>query len=154
MDGVLKIDEIDAKILQRLIGEARSKITEIAEDNNLSPPAILKRIELMKENGLVIKSVLNVNLAFFNYPYMLLVGVSLQPEIENHIIELIKKHTIVAGIDRTIGKYDMCLFVFGKNLEDLDRLKKLIKKQKGINKIDINIWSRFQLQYDNINLRQ
>lgn len=147
-----EIDEVDAKILLTLIRDARSKITEIAEDNHLSPPAILNRIKLMKENGLIIKSILNVNLAFFGYSYMLLIGVCLQPEIEKQIIELIMKHTIVAGIDRTIGKYDLCLFVFGKNLEDLDRLKNLIKKQKGVKKIDMNIWSRFQLQYNNIKL--
>ena len=106
----------------------------------------------MKANGLIVKSVMNINLAFFSYPYLLLIGVNLLPERENQIIEVIKHHTKVAGIDRTIGKYDLCLFVFAKNLNDLDRLKNLIKNQIGVTKIDINIWNQFQLNYDNINI--
>ncbi len=149
---ILKIDEIDAIILRSLIKEARSKKTDIAKDCGLSSMAIKNRIELMKANGLVVNSALTVNLALFGYPYPLLIGVNILPESENDVIQLIKQHTKVAGIDRTIGKYDLCLFVFAKDLKDLDRLKNLIKTQKGVKKIDINIWSEFQLNYDNIEI--
>ena len=152
MNNVLEIDEIDAKILLSLINDARSKKTEIAEDCGLTSTAIKNRIELMKANGLIVKSALSVNLAFFGYPYMLLIGLNLQPETENQIIEKIKQLTKVAGIDRTMGKYDLCLFVFAENLNDLDRLKNLIKNQKGVTKIDINIWNQVQLNYNNIDL--
>ena len=152
MDNVSEIDEIDAKILRLLINDARSKKTEIANDCGLSSTAIKNRIELMKANGLIVKPVLNINLAFFGYPYLLLIGVNLLPERENQIIEVIKQHTKVAGIDRTIGKYDLCLFVFAKNLNDLDRLKNLIKNQIGVTKIDINIWNQFQLNFGNIKI--
>ena len=152
MNNVSEIDEIDAKILLSLINDARSKKTEMAEDCGLTSTAIKNRIELMKANGLIVKSVLSVNLAFFGYPFMLLIGVNLLPETENQVIELIKQRTKVAGIDRTMGKYDLCLFVFAENLNDLDRLKNLIKNQKGVTKIDINIWNQFQLNYNNIDL--
>ena len=152
MNNVSEIDEIDAKILLSLINDARSKKTEMAEDCGLTSTAIKNRIELMKANGLIVKSALSVNLSFFGYPFMLLIGVNLLPETENQIIELIKQHTKVAGIDRTMGKYDLCLFVFAENLNDLDRLKNLIKNQKGVTKIDINIWNQFQLNYNNIDL--
>lgn len=148
----LNFDEIDSKILRLLIKDARSKKTDIATDCGLSSVAIKHRIELMKANGLIVRSALNVNLAFFGYPYPLLIGVNMLPESENYVIELIKQHTKVAGIDRTIGKYDLCLFVFAQNLKDLDRLKNLIKNQKGVKKVDVNIWSRFQLNYDNLDL--
>jgi DNA-binding Lrp family transcriptional regulator len=152
VNELLKIDEIDAKILMSLIKEARSKKTDIGDDCGLSSVAIKKRIEKMKTNGLIVKSALNVNLAFFGYPYPILIGVNLTLESENHVIELIKKHTKVAGINRTVGKYDLCLFVFAKDLKDLDRLKKLIKNQKGVIKMDVNLWSHVQLYYDNLDL--
>lgn len=152
MNHVSKIDEIDAKILRLLIKDARSKKTEIADDCGLSSTAVNNRIELMEANGLIVKSALNINLVFFGYPYLLLIGVNLRPERENQIIEVIRQHTKVAGIDRTVGKYDLCLFVFAENLNDLDRLKNLIKNQKGVTKIDINIWNQFQLNYDNIKM--
>jgi DNA-binding Lrp family transcriptional regulator len=151
---VLKIDEIDAKILRLLIKDARTKKTEIADACGLSSTAINNRIESMKANGLIVKSALNINLAFFGYPYLLLIGVNLLPEKENQIIDVIKQHTKVAGIDRTVGKYDLCLFVFAENLNDLDRLKNLIKNQHGVTEIDVNIWSQFQLNYDNLDIRR
>lgn len=114
--------------------------------------AIKNRIEAMKENGLIVKSALNVNFSSFGYPYHILIGVNLLPENETNIIELIKQHTKVAGIDRTIGKYDLCIFVFVQNLQELEKLKNLIKNQRGVKKIDINIWSQFHMNYDNLDI--
>ncbi len=149
---MVKIDEIDAKILQALIVDARSKLTDIANDCGLSSTAIKNRIVRLEESGLIIKAASNINMAFFGYDYPALIGVNLEPNQEHNITKLIKKHTQVAGIDQTIGKYDLCLFVFAKNINDMDRLKHLIRKQKGVKNIEVNIWSNFQLNYNNINL--
>lgn len=135
-----------------LLQDARTRLTDIANDCELSTTAVLNRIKRMKKSGLIIKSALYVNMVYLGFPYLLLIGVNVEPFREPDIVKLIKKHALVAGIDRTLGKYDLCLFVFAKNLDDLDRLKHLIRKQKGVMGIEINIWNKFHFNYGNIKL--
>jgi len=149
---MIKIDELDAKILRALIKDARSKLTDIAEDCKLSSTAVKNRIVRLKKSGLIIKAILLVDMAFFGYPYPVLIGVNLDRKQEENIIELIRKHTKVVGIDQTIGKYDLCLFVFAESINELDKLKYLIRKQKGVRNIEINIWNKIHFNYGNINI--
>jgi Lrp/AsnC family transcriptional regulator for asnA, asnC and gidA len=148
----MNFDEIDEKILRFLLSDSRMKKTEIARECGLTSVAIQNRIEVMKENGLIIKPVLSLNLVYFGYPISATIGLNVKLGAEEEIIELINKNTIVAGIDKTFGEYDICFFVFAKNLKDLDRVKNLVLNQTGVNKIDVLIWNDFQLRYDNINL--
>ena len=129
---MMKIDETDAKILRLLLSNARSKLTNIANECGLSSVAVKNRIDRMEKSGLITEAALYINMASLGYPHPLLIGVNSEPNRENDIIELIKQHMKVAGIDQTIGKYDLCLFVFAKSISDLDRLKFLIKKQKRL----------------------
>jgi hypothetical protein len=104
----------------------------------------------MKKNGLIVKAVLSLNMPFFGYNIPLLIGLNLDIKQEDRIMKLIKSQVIVAGIDRTIGKYDLSLFVFAKNILKLDKLKNYLLKQKGVKKIDINLWSKFHLNFNKI----
>lgn len=150
---MINIDETDTKILRALINDARSKLLDIANECGLSSPAVKHRIDRLKTSGLIVKAALNINMAYFDYPYPALIGVNLEPNQEHNIAKLIRKRTKVAGIDQTIGKYDLCLFVFAKTVNELDELKYLIRKQKGVRGIEINIWNKIRINYTNINLQ-
>jgi DNA-binding Lrp family transcriptional regulator len=150
---MINIDEIDTKILRALIKNARSKLIDIANECGLSSTAVKNRIERLKESGLIVKAALHINMASFGYPYPALIGVNLEPNQEQNISKLIRKYTKVAGIDHTVGKYDLCLFVFAKNVDELDKLKYLIRKEKGVKGIEINIWNKIHMNYNNINLQ-
>ena len=149
---MINIDETDTKILRALIKDARSKLIDLANECGLSSTAVKNRIVRLKKSGLIIKAILLVDMAFFGYPYPVLIGVNLDRKQEENIIELIRKHTKVVGIDQTIGKYDLCLFVFAESINELDKLKYLIRKQKGVRNIEINIWNKIHFNYGNINI--
>lgn len=150
MKSIFKIDETDVKILQALIRDARSRSTDIANECGLSSTAIKNRIDRMKKNGLIVKAVLNVNVAFFEYSIPLVIGVNLDPDREHDIIEFIKRHVKVAGIDKTIGKYDLFLVAFAKSINELDELKYLIRKQEGVKNVELSIGSKDHFNFDNI----
>ena len=117
-----QIDEIDKTILKALIRNARTKLKDIAEDCNVSITAIKRRIDILKKNQLIVKSALLVNMEFFNYPIMATVGINMEQEQEQKIIDFAREHTKVAGINQTIGNYDLCLFVFAKSISELDKV--------------------------------
>lgn len=150
MNSVFEIDEVDVKILKALIRDSRSRIKDIADECKLSSTAIINRIDKMKRRGLISKFVLNINMEFFGYKIPVLIGVNLDPYFEDKIVKIIKSHVKVAGINRTIGKYDLCIVVFAKNIQKLDELKYFVKKQKGVKNVELNIWSKNHFNFDNI----
>ena len=150
MKQSFEIDEIDVKILKALLKDTRSKLKDIAEDCELSSTAIKNRIEKMKTSGLIVRAVLNFNMASFEYEIALSIGMNVDPDKEQEVIEFIKNQGKVAGIDRTIGKYDLCLVVFLESINKIDELKYKIRKQKGVRNIELNIWSKRHFNFDNI----
>jgi len=149
---LIEIDETDRQILRALIKNTRSKLTSIAKECEISSTAVKNRIERLKKNGVIVNSILIVNMASFGYPYTALIGVNLDINEEDKITNLVRKHTKVAGIDRGIGRYDLCLFVFTQSIQKMDELKLIIRKQKGVSNIEINIWKKLYQNYSNIKL--
>jgi DNA-binding Lrp family transcriptional regulator len=150
MNSTFEIDETDVKILKALIRDSRSKLKDIANECRLSSTAVKNRIDKMKRSGLIYKNVLNINMEFFEYKIPLLIGVNLDPYFEHEIVKIIKSHVKVAGINKSIGKYDLCMVVFAENINELDELKYLVKKQKGVKNVELNIWSKNYFNFDNI----
>jgi hypothetical protein len=58
----------------------------------------------MKKSGLIVRAVLNFNMASFEYEIALSIGINVDPDKEQEVIDFIKNQGKVAGIDRTIGK--------------------------------------------------
>ena len=149
---MIKIDEINAKILRALIMDARSKLTVIANDCGISSTAVKNRIERLKKCGVIVDAALLFNMASFGYNYPAYIRVNVDINEEDKITNLVRKHAKVAGIDKTIGRYSLNLFVFAQNINKLDNLKFLIRNQKGVNDIEVNIWKNFHLNYSNIRI--
>ena len=150
MKPIFKIDETDVKILQALIRDARTKLKDIADECELSSTAIKNRINRMKKNGLIVKAVLSFNMPFFDYKIPLVIGINLDPDREHDIIKFIKRHVKVAGIDKTIGKYDLFMVAFAKNINELDELKYVLRKQEGVKNVELSIGSKDHFNFDNI----
>ena len=150
MHSTFEIDETDVKILQALIRDARSKLNDMANECGLSSTAVKNRIDKMKKSGLIVRSVLKFNMASFDYGIGLTIGINLEPNQEDNITQFIKSKVKVAGIDKTIGKYDLCLVVFAKSITELNDLKYQIRKHKGVKDIELFIWSKNHFNFDNI----
>lgn len=147
---MMQLDEIDAIIVRSLMNYARVSLSKIAKECNLSVTAIKKRVKKLEEEGMLSKAVLTPNMASFGYPYSVFVGINLKERIEDDVISLIKTHNKIAGIEKTIGRYDICLFIFSKSVEELNELKNQLIQMKGVYNIDINIWGKTILNYDNV----
>ena len=147
-----QIDKIDAKILRELINDSRVKLTYLSKICKISIPAVKNRINKLERNRVIIGSSLSPNMAAFGYPFPVLIGINLEYNCEEKITKLVRSNTNVAGIDRTFGKYDLCLFAFSQSVSELNKLKQKLMNQKSVNHIDINIWGEFRLNYNNIDL--
>jgi len=145
-------DEKDMIILRALIRDSRSSLKDIGNECKITANAVKRRIQLLKKNKILIKPVLNINMENFGYKIMAVIGVNVDSNQEKDITNLITKYARVAGIDRTIGEYDLCIFVFAENINKIDDVKKLLTTHNGVDRVEVNIWNEIKLNYDNLSI--
>ena len=150
---MVEIDEIDCKILRELIKNSRAKLKDLAEDCNVSINAIFKRIQHLKQSGLIKKATLFTNMGALGYEISATIGMNLNPDQELSVINLMRdKKLNLAAVSRSMGKFDLCIFVMAKNLEEIEDFKRdLILK--GINKVSVNFWGKTHILYENVELK-
>ena len=153
MKDTLKIDEIDIKILREIIKNARTKLKDLAEDCDVSINAIFKRIHRLKDAGLIKRATLFTNMRALGYEISATIGISLRPNQELDVINLIRnKKMNEAAISRSMGKFDLCIFLMTKNLREMENLKQSLILQ-GINRISVNFWVKPSFHFENVDLK-
>ncbi len=153
MSAKIEIDEIDAKILNALIKDARAKLKDIAKNCSISSVAVMHRIRRMKKSGVITGATLFPRLRDLGGFIVATLGIDLEPGKEEEILALIKKQTNLIEPAEAIGKYDLCTLVLAENIVNLENTTRTLRKHGAIKKITANIWiSRPALNFENINL--
>jgi DNA-binding Lrp family transcriptional regulator len=132
-----KIDEIDIKILEALLRDARCNFAEIAKNCNLSITAIAQRYKKMKKAGVITGTTLIANLENPRGNGTLVVDIIAEADCENAIIKALKKLPGVLNCCSVIGKYDIHAAIRVGSLEQIDNVSNALKKVKGVLKIEL-----------------
>jgi len=153
MGTVVKIDEIDEKILRLLIKDARTRLKDIAKDCNISSVSVLNRIKRLKNLGVITGATLFPRVDLINLPIKATIGINLDSN-EDGIIKLIGEQTNLVEPSASIGTYDLCALVFAESVVELDKAVYAVRKRFGIRKIAVNIWpGEPHFVFENINLQ-
>jgi DNA-binding Lrp family transcriptional regulator len=156
MGAVVKIDEIDEKILRLLIKDARTRLKDIAKDCNISSVSVLNRIKRLKTLGVITGATLFPRVALINLPTIANIGINLDSNESNEdeIIKLIGEQINLVEPSASVGKYDLCALVFTESVSELDKAVYAVRKCVGVRKIDVNIYSgEPHFVFENINLQ-
>ena len=156
MGTVIKIDEIDEKILRLLIKDARTRLKDIAKDCNITSTSVLNRIKRLKKHGVITGATLFPKIALINLPILALIGINLDYTEFNEaeILKLIGEKINLVEPSPSIGKYDLCALVYTANVIELDKTVYALKKRFRIRKVTVNIWSGVpRLLFENIDLQ-
>jgi DNA-binding Lrp family transcriptional regulator len=156
MGTVVKIDEIDEKILHLLIKDARTKLKDIAKECNISSVSVLNRIKRLKTLGVITGAALFPRVALINLPTIANIGINLDSNESNEdeIIKLIGEQINLVEPSASVGKYDLCALVFTESVSELDKAVYAVRKCAGVRKIDVNIYSgEPHFVFENINLQ-
>lgn len=156
MGAVVKIDEIDDKILHLLIKDARTRLKDIAKECNTSSVSVLNRIKRLKRLGVITGATLFPHVALIDLPTIANIGINLDSNESNgdEIIKCFGEKLNLVEPSASVGKYDLCALVFTENVSELDKAVYAIRKCIGVRKIDVNIYSgEPHFVFENINLR-
>ena len=131
---MLSIKDLEKKILLNLLEKGQRPILKIAEDLGVTRQTVAKKIEQMRDSGLI--------LSFFPKVEPEILGLSIQAyilmredprsECRKETEELVKSFPQVSEFQRIFGKYDSIAKVLVKNNKELTDLVKKIHDLNGV----------------------
>jgi len=131
---MLRIKDLDKKILLNLLEKGQRPILKIAEDIGVTRQTVAKKIEQMHDSGLLV--------SFFPKLEPEVLGLSIQAyilmredprsECRKETEEIVKSFPQVSEFQRIFGKYDSIAKVLVKDNKELTDLVKRIHDLNGV----------------------
>ncbi|MCA1928073.1 MAG: Lrp/AsnC family transcriptional regulator [Calditerrivibrio sp.] len=130
------IDQIDKKIINMLINNARTSYADMAKEVDLSSPSVIERVKKLENLGIIKNYTANINYKAIGYDILAFIGISLDSAqsisdfeytIKDFDEDLIECHHVT-------GDFTMIAKVITKNTDSLSNLIKKIRNIKGVQK--------------------
>ena len=123
------LDEIDIKILTKLVSDARLSYRSIAEQIGISPPTVLARVEKLERNKIIKSYSALLDHEKLGYDLTAIIEVT---AIKNKVVEVEKvlsKYENVCAIYDITGLTDMIIVAKFRNRKELSNF---VKKELSI----------------------
>ena len=124
------LDEIDRKILNILTENARTKLTVIAKNIQLSVDSTKKRMERMEREGVITKYIVRAEDPEIKMGVHIYIKIrNMSKELYDEFIDAMKKNPRCIDLMAVLGDYDLYVVLLGKDQRDLDRMKLEIRQK-------------------------
>ncbi len=123
------LDEIDVRILKKLVSDARLSYRNIAEQIGISPPTVLARVEKLERNKIIKSYSASLDHEKLGYDLTAIIEVT---AIKNKVVEVEKvlsKYENVCAIYDITGLTDMIVVAKFRNRNELSNF---VKKELSI----------------------
>jgi Lrp/AsnC family transcriptional regulator, regulator for asnA, asnC and gidA len=136
-----KVDNVDLKILEILMQDAKKPYTEVAKKAFVSGGTVHVRMNKMEEAGIVEKTTLKVNYAKLGYDITAFIGIFLQKSaLYDQVMAALKNIPEITNIHYTTGNYSMFVKM---HVKDTNHLKVVlhdkIQQVEGIERTETMI---------------
>jgi Lrp/AsnC family transcriptional regulator, regulator for asnA, asnC and gidA len=137
----LKIDNVDLKILEILMQDAKKPYTEVAKRAFVSGGTVHVRMNKLEEAGIVEKTTLKVNYAKLGYDITAFIGIFLQKSaLYDQVMAALKNIPEITNIHYTTGNYSMFVKMHVKDTNHLKQvLHDKIQQVEGIERTETMI---------------
>ncbi|MDH5807245.1 MAG: Lrp/AsnC family transcriptional regulator [Candidatus Methanomethylicaceae archaeon] len=123
------LDDIDFEILKFLQEDASISFTEIARKLKISESTVRKRIEKLKQKGIIKKFTIIVNPLKMGFNAISIIGIDVEP---SRILEVVKKLCEIPEIKNvsiSTGDHMIIIEIWAKNTNEL---LKIIEEKIGV----------------------
>lgn len=142
MTPLVDIDEIDAKILQLLIVDARTSLKDLAKKCGISSVSVLNRVKRLKKLGVITGATLFAPIEKFGLEIAASIGIELGPEANiDELLKFFREQTDLMEPSISVGKFDLTAFVCAEKIASLNEEVETIRKQPGVRKVIVNVWA-------------
>ena len=130
---MLKIDDLDLKIIRELQFDSRRSFREMAEKLGVAEGTVYNRVSKLREGGVIKSFLVDIDYAKLGYDLTAVIGVIASgghlPEIEERIS---RERNVTAVYDVT-GEYDAIVVA---KFPDRGALNKLVKKLNAMDHVE------------------
>lgn len=105
------MDDVDGAILNELIKDGRISMAELGQKVNLAPSTVFKRIEKLKQNGIIERATIVVNPAYYEKFQIAYLGVEADPDNKRQIETFIARNPLVLEAYETLEPEDYIIKV-------------------------------------------
>lgn len=127
--SIIALDEIDIRILRKLVSDARLSYRNIAEQIGVSPPTVLARVEKLEKNRIIKSYSALLDHEKLGYDLTAIIEVT---AIKNKVVEVervLSKYENVCAIYDITGLTDMIIVAKFRNRKELSNF---VKKELSI----------------------
>jgi Lrp/AsnC family transcriptional regulator for asnA, asnC and gidA len=135
--GHHELDELDSRILNLIVENARTPFLEVAREVGVSGAAIHQRVQKLINLGVVKGSEFIIDPERIGYDTCAFIGVFLHsPSVFENVVEGLEKIPEVVECYYTTGQYDLLLKVYAKNNKDLLRVIQAELQPLGVSRTE------------------
>ncbi|MFA5868730.1 MAG: Lrp/AsnC family transcriptional regulator [Candidatus Bathyarchaeia archaeon] len=140
------MDEIDAKIIEILSGDARTSFRKIAKELDRSPDTVINRYQRLREAGDIRGSTVVVEPRMIGYEGMAAFHIDVstsgggKTDSTSILKTLIRMPNIIVAT-KTVGEHDLLVIGVIHDFDHLMRLGKEIAEIPGIKSIQTALWA-------------
>lgn len=115
-------DQVDARLLEALIGDARISIASLARRVGLSAPSVAERIKRLEESGVIQGYTLKINPKALGRPVGVWLRIRPMPGQLQKVVDILRNLPEVVECDRITGEDCFIARAYLRSIEDLERM--------------------------------
>jgi len=119
---MIKIDEIDTKILNVIINDASISVPKLSKKINVNSSVCYSRIKRLIKRKIIKKFTVEVNDEIIGYQVTALVGLNTDTKMRDEILENLTKLSEVREIREVTGRFDVLIKIKAHSLNDLHNI--------------------------------
>jgi Lrp/AsnC family transcriptional regulator for asnA, asnC and gidA len=153
----LKYDSLDVKIVRILQKDGRRPFAEIARELNVPAGVVQARFAKMKKAGLILGSTLIINTLKMGLKYASSIGIEAREnEVEEvkRYVEGLKVENALIEAWITSGRYNVSVAVFLENIDEVFKIKHMIKLHPAVVNIDVSLGQDAHLSHEKLDIEK
>lgn len=132
------MDEIDYLILGELVENAQISFLKIAKKIGISSFTVKSRYEKMKKEGIIVKTIVNIDLSKLGYQGKVFLLITAAPNTAKTVtMEALKKIRNIMVVSEIIGPFDLIAIAPISDLNSVRELVNEVKKIPSVQRVQI-----------------
>ena len=138
---MLRISELDSRILKYLLEDGRESFADIAEKCGVTKNKVWKRYKAMEKKGIITGATIQVNFAGLGYDAVATLLVSVEAHQIDNVIQKIGEIREIRAYRHYNSAYNVRGVTILKDLSELDHVKEAMRRRIPISGLKTYIWT-------------
>lgn len=121
MSGVVSLDKVDHKVIQKLLEDGRASFSSIAKETKLTDVAIKKRVESLIRKGVISSVSANLNYKVLGYENPIFVQMRTDMSKHKDLIKKLQSFDYVLELYQVLGEYNLIAKIVVPSLDSAER---------------------------------